>query len=351
MTAYGSGLSAQLGIGAETTVGTVTTVTRLYEFLDESMEYKPTFLDSEGLKAGQAYKRATRTTISRHTAEGDFSLELVDRGGMGLLWKHMLGSQATTATQIGTTGAYTQVHTAGSKFGLSLTIQVGRPQTDATVKPFTFYGSKFPEWELSISDGKIPTLKISPDAWGESTAVALSTAGYTAGSVPFSFADSGTTGGGTFKLGGTVTTTAGVTSVTAGVSVATVVKEITITGKSPMETERFGLGNGGEKREPIENDIPTITGKVKAEFNSQSEIYDVFKANTTVALQLDLAHGTAGGANPFLTSIILPAIRWKTAAPSVDGPDIVQQDLEFEAYDDGTNPVIQVRLISTDTTL
>lgn len=352
MPSYGSGLSGQLGFVAETTVGlAVSTPTRFYEFLDESLEFMPTWLESAGLKAGQAYKRSSRVVQSRFTVEGDITLETVDRGGMGLLWRHMLGSQTTTATQIGTTGAYVQVHTAGARTGLSLTGQVGRPQTDATVKPFTYYGLKIPKWEFSVSDGEIPTIKLTFDGWGESTAIALATASFVAAATPFTFADSGTTGGGRFTLGGTVTTTAGVTSVTSGVAVASVVREFTLTGESPMAVERYGLGNGGTKREQLENDIPTLTGKLTAEFGSQSEIYDLFKSNSSTALQLDFAHGTAGGSNPYLLSFIMPAVKFKKAAVGVDGPDIVPQEIEYEAYDNGVDPIIQVRIISVDTTL
>lgn len=346
MVAYGSGLSAQIGFGVETTVGAAATPTRFYEFTEESLVYEPTWLESEGLKAGQAYKRGARTVQSRHSVSGDVSMEYVDRGGMALLWKHMLGGTVTAPTQIGTTGAYQTVVTPGSKYGLSLTGQVGRPQTDATVKPFTYYGLKVPEWEFSVSDGEFVMLALTFDGWGESTAITLTTAAYSASAIPFTFAETSV-----FTLGGTVSTTSGVTSVTSGVAVATVVNAFTLKGETPMATERFGLGNAGEKREPIENDIPTITGELEAEFTSQAEIYDLFKANTSTALQLDFSHGTAGTGQAYRLSIILPSVKFKTAEIGVEGPDLVPQKIEFEAYDDGTNPVIQVRIVSVDTTL
>lgn len=343
---YGSGLSAQIGFGAETTVGTPVTVVRFYEFLSESLNFDPTWLESEGLKAGQAYKRAARTVQSRFTVSGDVSMEYIDRGGMGLLWRHALGSQTTTATQIGTTGAYQQVHTTGARTGLSLTGQVGRPQTDATVKPFTYSGLKIPSFEFSVSDGEIAQLSLTFDGWNLSTAIALTTAAYIAAAQPFTFAEAST-----FTLGGTVTTTAGLTSVSGGTAVQTVVKGFNLSGENPMAVERFGLGNAGIKREQLENGIPTITGTLEGEFNSQSEIYDVFKAATSTALQLDFTHGTAGTGQPFRLSIILPSIKLKTASVGVEGPDIIGQSVEFEAYDDGVNPPIQVRVVSLDTTL
>jgi hypothetical protein len=67
-------------------------------------------------------------------------------------------------------------------------------------------------------------------------------------------------------------------------------------------------------------------------------------------MQIDFTHGDAGGGNPFLLSFILPAVKFKEGGPQVGGPDIVGQDINFEAYDDGsgTNPPIQVKLVSTD---
>lgn len=355
MVAYGSGLSAQIGFAAEATgaVGTpVTGSMNHYEFLDESLMWEPTWLESEGLKAGQAYKRASRTVVSRYTISGDATFEVADRGHMGLLWKHALGSTATGASALGTGGAYRQIHTPGSKSHLSLTAQVGRPQPDATVRPFTYGGIKISEWEFSVSDGEIAQLKLTFDGWNESVSTSLVAASYSAAAGVFTFADSGTGSGGVFTLGGTATTsTGGLTTVASGAPVNTVIKGFTLTGTTPMATERYGLGRGGEKREQVENDVPTITGKLDGEFTDRTEIYDLFKSNSTLPLQLDLAHGDAGASNPFRLSFVIPAIKFKKAETNVGGPDIVEQSIEFEGYDDGSNPPIQVLLVSTDTGL
>lgn len=346
MPSYGSGLSAQFGVGPEGTVGTPATITRFYEFLEEELTFEPTWLESEGLKSGQAYKRTARTLQSRYTVNGEITMEHVDRGGMGLLWKHALGSSISAPTQIGTTGAYVQVHTEGSKYNLGLTAQLGRPETDTTVVPFTYFGMKVVEWEFAVSDGELAMLTLTFDGWGESTAVALATASYVAAATPFSFADASV-----FKLGGVATTTAGVTTISGGTTVATVVRELTVTGETPMAVERYGLGNAGQKLQQIENDFPTITGEMEAEFTDLAEIYSKFKANTPVPLQIDFTHGTAGTGEAFRLSFIMPSVRLKVANVNVDGPDIVPQEVEFEAYDDGSNPVIQVRIVSVDTTL
>lgn len=348
---YGSGLSAQYGMLTETTVGTEVTVTRFYEFLNESLQFVPTWLDSAGLKAGQAFKRVARTAQSRFDVNGDITLEHTDGAvasagaSMGLWWRHALGSSVTTATQIAATTAYKQIHTPGNRTGLSFTAQVGRPQTDGTVRAFSYRGCKIRSWEFSCSDGQLAQLKLTLDAWNEATATALAAASYPSPNSIFSFADATN-----FKIGGTASTAAGETTVSGGVAMTTVCKGITLTGDVPLATDRYGLGNAGVKREQIENGIPTITGELDAEFTSRTEIYDLLKANTTTTLQLDFSHGDAGSGNPFLLSFIMPAVKIKTGAMNADGPDILQQKIGFEAFDDGsgTNPVIQVKLVSKE---
>jgi hypothetical protein len=344
---FGSGLSAQLGVANESTWGTPVTVTKFYELLSETLKHEPTWLDSAGLKAGQSFTRASRVAQSRVDVNGEITLEHADRGaagggGMGQWWKHALGSAITTGTVIATT-AYRQTHVPGPKTTFGQTIQVGRPQTDGTVKAFTYEGCKVSQWVFSCSDGEIAQLALTISGQQELTATGLAAASFPTGVGNFSFADASV-----FTLGGTPTTAAGRTTIAGGVPIVTVAKGITLTGATPMATERYGLGNAGQKKEPIENGISTITGTLDAEFTSQAEIYDLFKANTTTAIQLDFVKaGTdAGSGNPFRLSFVLPAVKLKAASVNVGGPDILGQSIEFQAYDDGTtNPVIQVELV------
>ena len=62
------------------------------------------------------------------------------------------------------------------------------------------------------------------------------------------------------------------------------------------------------------------------------------------------ANGAAAGANPYLLSIILPAVKFKSANANVASPDVIPQTINFQAYDDGggSNPVIQVKLVNKE---
>lgn len=363
MPTYASGLSGQVGVVAETTYGTPVTVTRFYEFLSENFQFAPAFLDGQGLKSGQAYNRSTRTVVSQFDVNGDLTMEHTSgeaatavADSMGFWWKYALGSAFTTPTVVLGT-AYQQVHTNGSKAGQFLTTQVGRPQiSGVTVQPFTYTGVKVTDWEFSCNDNQIAQLKVTCDGQTELTSTGLAAASYPTPNGLFSFANASV-----FTLGGTATTTSGVTSVASGVSVTSRVTGVTITGSTPMKVDRYGLGNAGLKGEPIENAIPTITGTLATEFFSRTELYDVFRANTTQPLQLDFtkfdsagndANGVAAGPNPYRLSIIMPSVRFKTAAVNIGGPDVIGQSIGFQAYDDGTtNPVIQVRLVSKEQTI
>lgn len=344
---YGSGLSGQVGFVAESTWGSPLTVTKFPEFLSESINWEPTWLDSAGLKAGQAYKRVARTKQSRFAVSGSLEMEAPDKG-LGLLLKHALGSAISAPTQIAATTAYRQIHTPGTKAGMGLTIQVGRPQPDGTVRAFTYEGCKIMAAEFSCSDGEIAKWTFEIIGQDLSTATGLASASYVANTSVFSFNEATN-----FTLGGTASTSSGETSIASGVAVTTVVNGITVRFETPMKDDRFGLGNAGAMQEPIENGIPTVTITLDGEFTSRTEFYDLMKANTTTALQCDFSHGDAGTSNPFLTSFIFPACKVKTGNVNVSGPDVLGQQLTLEAYDDGggSNPPAQVKLVSTDTAL
>lgn len=342
--ATGSGLDAQLGFKAETVWGTAVTVDHFVEFNSESLTNEPTFLEPTGLRPGVKHKRASRVRISRRTITGDMQMEVATKG-MGTLFKHALGSGAgSSPTQIASSTAYKQIHTPGGFVGFGLTIQVGRPQPDGVVKPFTYAGCKVSSWEFSLTDSEVPTLTLNVDGRSESTVTALATASYPATATVFDFSQA------TLSIGGTASTTSGLTTVASGTAVSTIVTEFNCSGETPMANERFGLGNAGLKAEQLENDTPTITGTLTAEFN-KAEFYDVFTANTTQPMVLTLAGDDAGSGNLNTVQFLFSAMKIKAAAPTVQGPDVVPMNIDFEAYSDGTNPVIQIVVISTDTTL
>jgi Phage tail tube protein len=343
--ATGSGLDAQLMFAPETTWATAVTPTKAVEFDSETLAYDPTFEEPTGLRPGILYKRASRVRVSRQSVSGDFTLEHATKN-MGTLWKYALGSNLSAPVVIGATTAYKQIHTPQGQYGLGITVQVGRPEpSTGNVKPFTYSGCKISGWEFDVKDNATPTLKLTVDGQKEDTTVALATPSYIAGSTVFDFSQA------TMTLGGTAATASGETTISSGVAVSTIITEFTLTGSNPMATDRYGLGNAGLKAQQLQNDTPTITGKLSAEFN-KAELYDVFKANTTTAMHFSLTGGlVASSPSNYLLDFVLPAIKIKSAPPNVSGPDIVQMSTTFEVYSDEVNPVIQVKIVSDEATL
>ncbi len=359
---YASGLSGQIGAVASPSYGdSATVVTHFYELLGENFVFNPNWLDGLGLKSGQAFKRGSRTVQSRFDVNGDLTMEHTSgeaanaaADSMGFWWKYALGSTLVTPTVVVGT-AYKQVHTNGTKAGQYIACQVGRPQIlSTTVQPFYFTGVKVTQWDFSCNDNQIAQLKLTFDGRTELTSTALAAASYPTPNGLFAFSNASV-----FTLGGTATTSAGETTIAGGTPIASLVNGITITGATPMKVDRYGLGNAGLKGEPIENAIPTITGTLNTEFYSRTELYDIFKAGTGQPLQLDFtkfdaagndANGAAAGANPYRLSFIFPQVKFKTAATNISGPDVLPQSVGFEAFDDGSgsNPVIQVKLVSKE---
>lgn len=340
----GSGLDAQLGFAAETTWGTAVTPVRFMEFVSESLSMTPSWLEPSALRTGTKHKRAGRVRQSRRSVGGDVVFEHATKG-MGLFWKHALGSTVVSPSQIASTIAYSQRHTPGDFRGLGLTCQVGRPEpSTGTVRPFTYNGLKVGAWTFSLRDQEIPQMSLTLDGRDETVATALAVASYISGTSVFDFSQF------TLKLGGTVSTVGGNTTVTGGVAAATIINEFTISGENPMATERFGIGNAGLKAEQLENGTPTLTGSLGAEFN-RAELYDAFANNTTQAIELEGVGPLIVAGHNFRLRLTLPACKIKSAAPNVGGADLVSMSSGFEVYHDEVNPPIQVELISTDTTL
>jgi len=61
--AIGSGIGSQLGIATETTFNSSVTVTRFYEFTDESTQYNKKIIEGMGLRAGGLLPRSQRRVL------------------------------------------------------------------------------------------------------------------------------------------------------------------------------------------------------------------------------------------------------------------------------------------------
>jgi hypothetical protein len=344
--AFGSGLAAQFGYAAESTVGTQVTVDHFLEHKKADFELEQNWAVGEGLRVSGQVPRTARTIQTTRGAKGSLEVE-VPTSKFGLMLRHVLGSPVSTATLV-SGSAYKQVHQLGNAAGLGLTMQRGVPQTDGTVKPYTYTGCKFASWEFSCEEGGLLMFNGDVDAKDELTLAtspasnALAAASYVAATELFTFHQA------VIKTGGTASTASSEVSIAAGVALPSLVRSFSLKGTTPLASERFGTSQ--TKREQLQNGVSDIRLTLDAEFGAQADLYDVFRAGTVVPIEITFTGSSiSGGNNTF--SIILAATKYMNVKAEDNEADLVGAPLELRVLDDGTNNPCQIKIISTDTTL
>ena len=347
--ATGSGLDGQLGTKTEVTVGTGLTPDHFYNFDSAELTFTPSYIEGQGIRAGKYFKSVNQAGIARKAASGKIELPFMYKQ-MSWWMQHIMGAtQTLTVVPTGTLAFEAYFVPAGLR-GKSFSTQIGTPDPNTgTVVPMNFNGCKTTDWELAFADNANTMLTVTADAWNvNATTPSLAAASYPTNNQLHNFSNVSV-----FKVGGTPATSGGKTSVTSGTSIASVVSSLTIAGKNSLATERFGLGNSGIKKEQLETDFTEITGSFSAEYN-EAEFQTQFRAGTTTCFQISsVSTNFIEGSTPYLLDVIMPACKITKASPTVSGPGLVTVDGEFTVYDpdDGSNPPIQIHIVSTDTTL
>lgn len=292
--ATASGISAQFGFKAETTYGTAVTVDRFQPFMEESIETTPEFLENAGIIASQRVLNSTQWThgVVRHG--GDLGLELTTRN-CGVLLQHCLGSLSTSSLA----GTSTHTITPGDLTGKGLTIQIGRPDSGGTVRPFTYAGTKVASWEIALSANENATFGLSVVSQTMTTLTALASASYTTTSNPFSFAS------GSFTLAGSTLC----------------IRSARVAGDNKLDADRVCVGHNYIE-EPIESDLRELTGELEMEFPDLVH-YNRFLAGTEGYMSLGLVNGTK--------SLTLAGnVRTDKSAPQVSGRGVILQTFNFK---------------------
>jgi hypothetical protein len=323
----GTGLSAQLGIAEESTYGTYVEPDTFFEFTSESIVPANPAINSEALGGGVFRSRAPRHHVTG--ASGDVVLDVVNLG-WELFIKHALGELATSQPDdMNEPNHYRHRGTPGALRGKSLTLQVGRPSTDGTIRPFSYTGGKITAWTLAAELDAIATLTQTFDFKTEDTTEDLATASYPSNLRSFTFLDG---------------------SLTMDGDTVAVVNSIELSGTNPMNTNRRGLG--GEKLEPLVNGKRLITGTFTSEFENmlahQAWMAGAEQADLLLTFALAGTEIDEGEENPFKLVIEIPRLYYTGDAPQVSGPDIVSQNKPFEAYKPASGEIITMDLHNDD---
>ena len=296
-----SGLRAQLGVGEESTWGTKVAPTRFLPFLSESMAASKSRSDSESIYSSRLVMDTEQWDADVIEAGGSIQLEHFDRG-MGLLWKHMMGTVNTTGA-----GPYTHVFTPGTLDAKSLTVQVGKPGRGGTSHPWDFTGSKITSWELAAQQGEALTLGL--DLSSETVELDGTLASW---SPPAS-------------LGRLMWHHCTVVSIHGS---SPKVRSIKFSGDNGLETDRYFLGSQ-TIAEQDEVELRKYEGEAELEFADET-LWDAFWAGTEAAIQLTATRGT-------YSLDVTANARLDGSAPVVEGRGKLTQSVPFTIIGDGSD--------------
>ena len=306
-----SGLAAQIGIGVESTVGSAATPTRFYEFNDESIAQTIERIESEGLRTGNRVLRSDRYASGQIAIEGSFSMEMT-AGNTAILFKHALGAVATA-------GSYVHTCTMSDPYGLGLTLEVGRPGNDGTVRAFTYAGCKINSLDLSVSVGEL----LSAD-FGVIGTTAEAIGSVTAASYGSSLE--------LLHFAGAAITVAGT---------AYPCKDFSLSVNNGLTGDRFVLGSQ-VAQQPIASSLAEVTGSLTAEFVDATAYNRVVNA-THAAIVATFTDSTANS-----ITVTVPVARFDGDTPSVGGPDILDQTLNFKGLFNGTDSPVTIAVANGD---
>ena len=306
-----SGLAAQIGIGVESTVGTAATPTRFYEFNDESIAMTIERIESEGLRTGNRVLRSDRYASGQKAIEGSFSMDMT-ADNTAILFKHALGAVATA-------GSYVHTCTMSDPFGLGLTIEVGRPGNDGTVRAFTYAGCKINTLDLSVSVGELLSAEFGVIGTTAESIGTVTAASYGSSLELLHFAGAAITVAGT----------------------AYPCKDFSLSVNNGLTGDRFVLGSQ-VAQQPIASSLAEVTGSLTAEFVNATAYNRVVNA-THAAVVATFTDSTGDS-----ITVTVPVARFDGDTPSVGGPDILDQTLSFKGLFNGTDSPVTIAVANGD---
>lgn len=324
-----SGLGAQLGIATETRYGTFAAPVTFQRIQPPTLLVDPNYFDSFEL-GGQGLVQASNLHAqTTRTAGGDIPFTPLDMG-LGK-WLNLLHGNVVTPGAM-TGGLWRQLHNIGltAPTGKSASIQVGMPQVDGTVQPFSYVGSKVVNAVFRLAVGGAVTVTFAIDAQDEDVAQTLGTATYPAAAKVFNFINAS----GEFD----------------DVLIADCITEATITIPIPMKTDRFCIGGGALKKEPVVNAEMQPTAELAMEFSSMTN-YTAFRAARLRKFELNCAGSTTSGTYKSALNFALASTDTIRGNPTISGPDILTQNLTLKVLNDSTNAPVAIEYISQDSAL
>lgn len=320
--AVAGGLGSQFGMKAQVDYDTEIVVDRFFEFNSEGIVPDNGRVYSMGLGRGLT-ARSDRVKAFTRGYAGPVVMDVLNKN-FGLIFQHMLGQNTVTGASANKT--HTCVVDAAAKVGKYATVQVVRPGSDNADRMFTYTGGKIPSWELACEVDQILKLTTDWDFKSADVNTSKASASYVATQEPFIFLE------GAITVGGTVYPA----------------KSFTLRGDSKLATDRRFVG--GLKKEPLANDFTDISGSLSGEFVDLT-YYNSALAGTQAALVITFTLATVipTTAVAYSLTATLPLVEFLEAKPTVGGPGLIMEELPFKALNNGSDPIISLVYVTSDT--
>lgn len=332
--AIGSGLGGSFGIGVQSSYETYATINRWREVESVSLKKNKRIVQGGGLSGGTIVDRGSRRVEPLFDANGTVTME-VTQNRFGVLLSQITGTNEN-AVQVGATAAYAQNYALADNVGKYFSAQVGVPTLTGAANPYTYIGCKVVSSTFSCDNGGLLMCALDLDARQVIESQALVTPAYTPAQTPFHF--------------GQFSVAIGPVSGTPTPSPNAAVKGFTLKIDRPHAVERFYAGNGGLKAEPVTNGKVSVTGTLEVDYLEKSVFADKYAADTPFSMSLTFSGAAIpSSASVSYLQISLPMVFLDTDTPTLEGPDVVSQSLNFTALFDGTSPAVTFGYMSSDT--
>lgn len=331
--AIGSGMAGSLGIATQTASYTSRVAPDTF-FKAKSFSINRTQdrVRGEGIQSGVYGDLLDHYVETINGAEATIAMDVQSRG-FGKFLNVLMGG-TVTATQIGTTGAYTQTHTLADPLGKYLTVQVGAPYRGGTVAVQELVGGKVLSADFECEVGGLLTTNLSLDGYSYSSGQTLAAPSYNSTQV-----FSGKTA--VFSLGASI----------AGVSAVSGVRSFKCSVERAQDTEDYTFNASGRKAEPVLNGPTKISGSVTVDWLDKTVFQDRVENNTSCALEWYVTAATAiSGTYVPTFKVSIPSVIWTGDMQGVDSRDVLQSTWDWEWLYDGTN-LPYITYIAADSSL
>ena len=320
-------LDCSIGLKEEAAYGTPVVVDQFVEFTNESLDFKPGFLQGKGQRPGYRVARAGRRSIGKIEAGGGITLEAPIKG-LGIFLKAALGSVTNTAV-VGQAGVFQQVHTPTVTDPLpSYTIQKGiPPQGGGATHAITFPGSMCSSLEINAKAGEIVEIVTDWTSREAKTDIGYAPPSYPAALDLFTFVH------GQIVIAANGFTAPTATALAAGGTAVANITEFSTKWDNGLDSDGWNLGGAGKRSRKAWAGEGKLTGKLGAEYDSTT-LRDAYLAQTDLGVLLTFTHTSVIGtsANPVL-QVYIPCINLGGSIPAAANGGVIKQSIDFTGLD------------------